>query len=186
MSTLVRSPAPLLDIPAPRRDLDDDVAPVTPVGRLGDWLLTVAALLGVAVLAVAIGAHVSGFSPLVVRSGSMEPMISTGGMVLVQAVPASEVEVGDVVAVDRPDGTRVIHRVVGVEHGGASSSLTLKGDANDDPDPQPVVAEEAGRLVWTIPSVGRMAAFLASAKGGFVLGCLMTAVALTTLRRREG
>lgn len=184
MSTLVCSPAPLLDIPAPRTELDD-AAPVTPVGRLGDWLLTVAALVGVAVLAVTIGAHVTGFSPLVVRSGSMEPTISTGAMVLVRTIPAAEVAVGDVVAVDRPDGTRVIHRVLTVEPAGATSTLTLKGDANDDPDPQPITVDDAGLLVWTVPSVGRVAAFLASAKGGFVLGCVMTGVALTTLRRRE-
>ena len=184
MSTLVASPAPLLDIPAPEPELDD-VAPPTPVGRLGDWLLTVAALVGVAVLALTIGAHVSGFSPLVVRSGSMEPLIPTGGMVLVRSIPASEIDVGDVVAVNRADGTRVLHRVIAVELTGSTGTLTLKGDANEDRDPQPVVADEAGLLVWTVPSVGRVAAFLASAKGGFVLGCLITAVALTTLRRRE-
>lgn len=184
MSTLVHSPAPLLDIPAPRPELDDVALP-SPVGRLGDWLLTLAALLGVAVLAVTIGAHVTGVTPLVVRSGSMEPLISTGGMVLVRTVPAGEIAVGDVVAVDRPDGTRVIHRVLSVEHAGATSTLTLKGDANEDPDPQPITVDDAGLLVWTVPSVGRVAAFLASAKGGFVLGCVITGVALTTLRRRE-
>ena len=177
MTTLAHSPAPLPEL--------GGAAPSSPVGRLGDRLLAVAALLGVAVLAVTIGAHVTGLSPLVVRSGSMEPLISTGGMVLVHTIPASEVEVGDVVAVRRPDGTRVIHRVLTVDHTGATSTLTLKGDANEDPDPQPVTVEEAAELVLTVPSVGRGAAFLASAKGGFVLGCLMTAIALTTLRRRE-
>ena len=159
---------------------------VTPVAhRLGDSLLTVAALVGVAVLTLTIGAHVSGYQPLVVKSGSMEPTVQMGSMVLVRTIPAEQVEVGDVVAVDRPDGVRVIHRVQALRRDEDSATLTLKGDANADMDPHPVVVDEAGLLVWSVPSVGRAAAFLASPAGGFALGCLITGVALTTLRRRE-
>lgn len=170
------TPAPLLDWPA-------DSPPARP--RIGDRLLNLAALLGVVVMALTVGAHVSGYQPLVVRSGSMEPAIATGSMVLVRSVPLEEIGVGDVVSVVRADGTRVMHRVLTVSVSGDAATLTLKGDANEDPDPAPVVATEADELVWTVPGVGRAAAFLASAKGGFVLGCLITGVGLTSTRRRE-
>ena len=156
----------------------------TAAHRLADLLLTLAAVVGLAVLGITVTAHVTGLRPLVVKSGSMEPTIPTGGMVLVRTIPASDIGVGDVVAVERPDHTRVTHRVLEVVHRGATAELTLKGDANEDPDPIPVTVAEAGELVMSVPSIGRVSAFFASAKGGFLLGCLFTAVAMSVLRRR--
>ena len=170
----MNAPSPLLDVATP-------AAP----SRLGDRLLTLAAVVGVLVLAVTVLAQVSGFQPLVVRSGSMEPTVRTGSMVLVRSVPLEEIAVGDVVSVVRADGTRVMHRVLTVSLAGGAATVTLKGDANEDPDPAPVVTRSADELVWTVPAVGRAAAFLASAKGGFVLGCLVTGIALTSTRRRS-
>lgn len=207
MSVLFADEPAVLDVPLPRswhgegrpRWQDPVVAPAsavevgapvktprTPASRLADLALTLAAVLGLVVLGITVTAHATGLRPLVVKSGSMEPTIPTGGMVLVRTIPASEIRVGDVVAVDRPDNTRVTHRVVTVVPQGATALLTLQGDANEDPDPQPVVTDEAGKLVLTVPSIGRVSAFLASAKGGFVLGVIMTSVALPVLRRREG
>ena len=170
--------SPLLDVVDPAPAVD------APGSRLGDRLLTLAALLGIAVMTLTLAAHVSGYQPLVVRSGSMEPTVPTGSMVLVRSVPVHEIAVGDVVSVVRADGTRVMHRVLTVNPAGAAVSLTLQGDANDDPDPAPVVASSALELVGTVPLVGRGASFLASAKGGFVLGCLITGIGLTSTRRR--
>jgi signal peptidase I len=151
--------------------------------RIADRLLTLAAVLGVVVLAVTVTAHVSGVQPLVVRSGSMEPTVRTGSMVLVRTIAAAEIERGDVVAVDRPDGMRVMHRVVDVHHSGERATLTMKGDANDDVD-QPLVVDDAARLMWSAPVIGRASAFLATSPGGFALGCLLTGLAATMLRRR--
>ena len=174
----MNSVSPLLDYPT-----DEVVAPSG--SRIGDRLLNLAALVGVLVMTLTVAAHVSGYQPLVVRSGSMEPTVATGSMVLVRSVPLEEISVGDVVAVVRADGTRVMHRVLTADVTNGAATLTLKGDANEDPDAAPVIAREADELVWTVPGVGRAAAFLASAKGGFVLGCLITGVGLTSTRRRE-
>ena len=171
---------------APPRPASTDRPKAAKAGsRLADVLLTLAAVLGLVVLGITVTAHFTGLRPLVVKSGSMEPTIPTGGMVLVRTIPAADIQVGDVVAVERPDRTRVTHRVTGIVLEGATGQLTLKGDANEDPDPLPVSVTSAGKLVLSVPSIGRVSAFLASAKGGFVLGCLFTAAALPVLRRRE-
>ena len=176
------APAPPAATPAAR-------AGVGRAGRrtaavLGEIALTVAAVLGLAMAGVTVVAARTGVRPLVVRSGSMEPTIPTGSMVLVQRVAAAEIAVGDVVAVERPDHTRVTHRVVGLERRGETAELTLKGDANEDADPAPVSVVEADRLIRQVPEVGRFAAWLATAPGGFVIGCLLTAVTMLALRRR--
>lgn len=153
--------------------------------HVGELVLTLSALVGLVVMGITVTAHLTGLRPLVVKSGSMEPTIPTGAMVLVRSIPAAEIEVDDVVAVTRPDNTRVTHRVLDVVQRGVAAELVLKGDANEDPDPVPVTVTEAGRLVMSVPSIGRVSAFFASAKGGFMLGCVFTAAALPVLRRRD-
>jgi signal peptidase len=149
-------------------------------------VLSLLAVLGVVCVAVTIAATQLGLRPLVVRSGSMEPTIRTGSMVLVRTIPASAIRVGDVVAVERPDRTTVTHRVVSVSHQGPTASVVLKGDANKDPDPVPVSVTSAGRLVATLPVLGRVGGFLSSARGGFALGWVVAAVMLSVVRRKGG
>lgn len=173
-------------VPTPRRPSPcPDRAPLRHrASRLAlGLLLDVAAGLGLLMTGVTGYAVTHHLHPLVVRSGSMEPLIHTGGMVLVRTVPASQVRVGDVVAVRRPDGVTVTHRVVSLTRRGPLAQLVLKGDANETVDPFPVTVASAGELVWNAPGLGRVAAWTASARGGFVLGCVVTAV-LLGLRRR--
>lgn len=165
------------DVVAPGEGVDRAPAAATP-GRtrrmIGEVVLTTTALIGVAMTGVTVAATVNGIRPLVVRSGSMAPAIPRGSMVVVRRVDAAEVDIGDIVAVERPDRIRVTHRVIAVEHQGEVAELTLKGDANEDPDPAPVVVRSTHRLVWHLPLVGRAAAWLATAPGGFLIGSLAT------------
>lgn len=148
-------------------------------------LLSLGAVVGVAVGGITAAAAGSGMRPVVVRSGSMEPTIATGSMILVERIDASAIEVGDVVAVQRPDRTRVIHRVLTVEHRGQTAELTMKGDANEDPDPFPLTVDHAHRLVWEVPVVGRALAWFATARGGFVMGCITTLFLCRATGRRS-
>ena len=156
--------------------------------RAATWLaeiaLTLGAVFGVAVAGITVVAARSGMQPLVVRSGSMEPTIDTGSMILVKRIDASDIRVGDVLAVERPDHTRVTHRVVAVQHRGDTAELTMKGDANEDNDPIPVTVRHAYRLAWQVPMVGRTLAWLATAQGGFLMGCVTTVFVLRAVGRR--
>ena len=151
---------------------------------LAEVALTLGAVLGLAVTGITVAAAQTGLRPLVVRSGSMEPTISTGSMVLVRRIPAAEIRPGDIVAVERPDHTRVTHRVLEIERLGETAELTMKGDANEDPDAVPVTVRRAEKLVYQVPELGRVAAWFATPRGGFVIGCLLTAVFMQVFRRR--
>lgn len=159
-------------------------APRRMVSLLVEVALTLGAIFGVAVAGVTVMAARSGMQPLVVRSGSMEPTIATGSMILVKRIDASEIRVGDVLAVERADRTRVTHRVVAVELRGGAAELTMKGDANEDADPVPVTVRHAYRLAWQVPVVGKTLAWLATAQGGFVMGSIATAFVCRATRRR--
>jgi signal peptidase len=119
-------------------------------GRLLVPVVLLAAVSPFVVFAVpqAIGAD-DGF---VVLSGSMEPALSPGDVVIVDAsVP---VKIGDVITYRTgADTVPTTHRVVGVQ----DSGYETKGDANENADAG-VVGPEAviGRVVLTIPVVGHV------------------------------
>lgn len=109
-----------------------------------------------------------GWVPLTVLSGSMEPTIPTGSMVVVERLEGeadlAKVEVGDVISfMPRPnDPTLVTHRVVST--GGkadGSTVLVTKGDANGANDRDPVAAEQARGLVrYHVPYAGYVSRLL--------------------------
>lgn len=140
--------------------------------------LNVGAVAGLICIVIAVGSMLFGIKPLVFRSGSMSPEISTGSLALARTVPADSIRVGDVVSVDNEVGTRITHRVVAVApFGDGKLSLTLKGDANRVPDRSPYIVSEADRVIGSVPLLGYLAAWLSSKTaiflGGIVAGALL-------------
>lgn len=120
--------------------------------------LTVLALAGaVCLLAVLAGALLHS-SLVVFRTGSMSPGINPGDIAVVQEVPAASLQPGDVATVQRAGSVLpVTHRVIAVDSSPEDPQkvlLTMKGDANDSPDPVRYDVQSAKRLVLTVPAVG--------------------------------
>ncbi len=126
--------------------------------------------------------------PYVIVTGSMEPALNRGDMVLLERVEPGEIRVGDVVTFTH-QGVPVTHRVIEVLPDG---SLRTKGDANEAPDPYTVSPDQViGRVRYRIPLLGwivialnwspavRMAAILA------ITGALI-ALALTGGEKNPG
>lgn len=143
-------------------------------GGVRSFVLTSFAVLGVACLVVFVGSMIFGVRPLVVVSGSMEPVLPVGSVVLSRSTPAAELEVGDIVTVERPrDLGLVTHRVVSATPGdGGSTELVLRGDANSVDDPEPYVVSSAGRHVWHVPGLGHVALFLQTGGGLALAGAI--------------
>lgn len=147
--------------------------------RLKEVALTVGAIGGLACIALAISALTFGLSPLVVQSGSMEPTVATGSLLITQKTPASELKRGDVVTVRRLDRTLVTHRIVQITLRGDTATLRLKGDANDVVDPEAYMVKQAGKKVLVVPYAGYVAAWASSRLGLFVLGLYVAFLAVT-------
>ncbi|WP_440990693.1 signal peptidase I [Haloarchaeobius baliensis] len=110
----------------------------------------------------------------VVLSGSMEPEIAPGDVVVVDERSTDAIAEGDVITFVRGEsGKPVTHRVVGVEERGETTVFTTKGDANEDVDAQPVPAGNViGEVTVTIPYIGHVIQF-AQRPVGFVLLVLL-------------
>ena len=121
-------------------------------------------------------------------SGSMEPELSAGDLVVTRPVEPEVVAVGDIITF-RPniaDENLVTHRVIGI---GQSSPLYFetKGDANLDPDPFTVPALNLeGRVYFHAPLVGYAIPFLKTTAGLLVVlvvpGLITIAVCMKSLR----
>lgn len=98
----------------------------------------------------------TGWSCAVLASRSMEPWAVPGDLLVHRHVPASAVEVGDVVTVQTPDRGLVTNRVVRLTPAADGTvSAQLKGDRSWLPDPVPVqLAGEVATAVLVVPRLG--------------------------------
>ena len=120
------------------------------LGVLTDLVL-LGCLLVFALLAV--GPHLLGYRTSTMLTGSMEPGISAGDVVVTTAEPAADVEVGDVITYQIPieDHRVETHRVVEVLHRDGAIAIRTKGDANDNADPWTATLQDD--RVWEVRAV---------------------------------
>lgn len=143
-----------------------------------------AGLVSAALVAAVIGT-MTGFRALVVRSGSMEPTIRAGDLVVTRVVRPSAVHVGDIVTFRDPsrDQTLVTHRVQEVAATGATYEFVTKGDANTGVERWTVRADgSVGRLVARVRGLHPVLGWLLrpGIKAGLLIGgtLILGAVAL--------
>jgi signal peptidase len=127
--------------------------------RIASLLVNVAvALVLVGIILFFLLPRVFDWDVQVVMSGSMEPAMPVGSVVLVRPVDAEAVAVGDIITF-RQQGSPdfVTHRVVEVVNE-ESLSFRTRGDANEEPDTSLVPADALRGRVWvTIPYLGYVA-----------------------------
>ncbi|MDD1677505.1 MAG: signal peptidase I, partial [Methanomicrobiales archaeon] len=100
-----------------------------------DRILTIVVIVLVLLIAVIFCLPHFGWRVDAVLSGSMEPAMHTGGVIISRPVPEQEIRVGDIITFASPQGNGFIsHRVTAIE---TASPLVVhtKGDANEDADP---------------------------------------------------
>jgi len=107
-----------------------------------------------------------------VFSGSMEPRLKLGSVVVTRPVEAEEIKAGDIITFYSPLNERLVsHRVVAAEHGSGWHFQT-KGDANEDADPFVVPAESVvGKVCLHLPYFGYVSQFVKTPLGLLLLIC---------------
>lgn len=124
--------------------------------------LAVWAALGAAVTvgAIVLAPLALDLRPYTVMSGSMEPAIATGDVVLAASIPPRRARVGDVVTFHDPSrGQRLItHRVRSIRIASGVADFVTRGDANEAPERWTVPADgRIGRVVYKVPRLGTLA-----------------------------
>jgi signal peptidase I len=126
--------------------------------------------------------------PLTVLSGSMEPELGAGDVVLARSIPALEARPGDVVTFRAPPamaggGGRplITHRVRSIEARAGKVVFVTKGDANNSVERWQIDADEdVSRATVRVPMLGHGLAF-AGSQAGIVLLVLLPLLVLGVL-----
>lgn len=116
-----------------------------------------------------------GYRSYVVQSGSMEPSIMTGDIIVISD-RAMVYSINDVVTFTNRDGRVVTHRIAAVEEGSLRKYHT-KGDANRSEDEDFITADQViGKVVLVIPKLGYFVAYTKSPQGLLFLVLIPAAV----------
>jgi len=116
-----------------------------------------------------------------VFSGSMEPKLKVGSVVVTRPVKAEEIKVGDIITFYSPLKERLTsHRVVAVEQG-SSFDFRTKGDASEDADPFLVPDQNVvGKVCFAIPWLGYVTQFVKTPVGLLLIICIPGLVIIVT------
>jgi signal peptidase len=117
-----------------------------------------------------------------VLTGSMEPAIHVGSLVVTCPTSANAVRVGDIITFKQLtiDSELVSHRVVSISNN-SPIFFETKGDANSQSDPLKVSAGDLiGKIVLHIPKLGLFIEFLKT-KNGFLFGIVVPGLIVTFL-----
>jgi signal peptidase len=145
------------------------------------FLLWVALGLAIGLIAIVTLPGVFGYRSLTVVSGSMEPTLGTGSVVIDEVISPAEAHPGDIVTFQDPVRPRQLtHRLQRVRVEGDTFYMVTLGDANDAPERWTIPANgRLGRVVAHLPKLGYARAALSTRYAR--LGALGAVLALGAL-----
>lgn len=151
------------------------------LGKIAYW--AVIAFLIIVALGVVFSAFniPGGYKLFTVQSGSMEPAIKLGSVVVIQ--PKENYQEGDIITFKKESERNVLnprttttHRIIEVKQENNKILYTTKGDANDSTDGTPVDKDLVlGKMLLAIPYLGYPVAF-AKTQTGLILLVIIPAV----------
>lgn len=120
------------------------------------WLLVSVFL----VLMVWTSTGLFGFYPTIVASGSMTPTMEVGDIAIAVSIDPNKIQVGDIIQYWQR-GEMTLHRVIEIRKTETGKVFITKGDANAEPDPDPVYPNQIkGKLLYIISKLGWVSIYL--------------------------
>ena len=108
-----------------------------------------------------------GYKPLMVMTGSMEPSINVGDMVIVKQTEEKDIQIGDIITYVVKNGKEsVTHRVIEIIEKDGEKFYRTKGDNNNVADPDVVIYENIlGKVDFQIEGIGKIIAYIFTGTG---------------------
>ena len=118
-----------------------------------------------------------GYGAAIVLTGSMEPTISAGDLIVVHKEPVIAV---DDIVVYQSSGSLVVHRVIAL----ADGTVTTQGDANNAADAPVERSAIQGKVLFHLPKVGSVVSLIKSPVATVCI--IVAAIALVEIPHRKG
>lgn len=147
-------------------------------------LLWTAGAAVVASLVLLVAAPALGWRALTVRSGSMEPALAVGDVIVEREVRAADVKPGAIVTFRDPaSGALITHRVAAASLADGTARFVTRGDANTGAERWAVPASSTVGLVeHRIPKVGYVAGYAGTRPAAFAVVLALFALLALELR----
>lgn len=146
--------------------------------KIGYWFVA-AVIMAVAVLMIVTLFPITGnYKVKIVMSGSMEPAIHTGSIIVIK--PETQYKIGDVITFgkDTKKDVPTTHRIAEMRAEEGKYIYRTKGDANKSEDVKEISESEViGKVFFSVPFLGFVLDF-AKKPLGFVLLVVVPAVAI--------
>lgn len=134
--------------------------------KLSSWLL-LAPIFFLAVYFINSTFSIGSCQSFVVQSGSMEPAIMTGDIIISQR--AGVYELNDVITFHNSSGDIITHRIIAVDQS-AGNKYSTKGDANRTGDDDFISDDQIiGKVILVIPRLGYLVSFSKTPLGLIIL-----------------
>jgi len=127
-----------------------------------------------------------GYNNYVIYSGSMEPTVKVGSLLLTRPADVEDLQVGDVITYRSPGNhTTLTHRIVSIRQQDGERVFKTKGDASLEPDPREVILRgQVSKMAFDIPYLGYVVDFAKSTQG-VVLLLVVPAAGLLLIHTRK-
>ena len=110
-----------------------------------------------------------GYSVYRVSSGSMEPELSIGDVILTEEVDGESLKKGDIITYSGTEGNYankvITHRIEDIQEVNGQLLFTTKGDANMEADPIIHEGQILGKMAFKVPIVGALYSFFITPYG---------------------
>ena len=124
------------------------------ISKIIQNLITVILALVALLVIISLFPITGNYKILVVQSGSMEPMIKTGSVVIVK--PADNYQIDDVITfANKNRGKSTTHRIIKTETENGETYFITKGDANNAADNNKITEDKIiGKVLFSVPYAG--------------------------------
>ena len=117
-----------------------------------------------------------GIKPFIIMTGSMEPNLNVGDMIITKKVSSQdEIQIGDVVTYSLENGRdTVTHRVTDIVYEDGQKLYQTKGDNNNSPDSDLVKFENIiGKKFYNIPGLGMKISYIFTETGIIIMALII-------------
>ena len=135
--------------------------------RVRNALFVVIAFAAALIPAILTSQYGFGFSPIL--TGSMQPSANPGDLFITRLVPASTLQVGDIIAINNQiTGTYYSHRIHEMRMVNGALRIITKGDSNESPDREPFMVSPVSKVskaIKVVPSIGQPMVYMNTVQG---------------------